>query len=348
MAVGVAHDLNNLVTAISGYSELTLGLIPEDGPVRRHVAEVARAADRAASLTRQLLAFGRRRVLQPHPLDVGEVVDHIEDLLRRMLGEDIELRLQHDAKPALVFGDPAEIEQLIADAAISAREDLPRGGAFAITLRHAELDRPSPEEGLPAGSYVELRMEKVGPGRPTAEVDERWCASSIALARELARRRGGTARIGSTEADREGIAILLPSLSPSREPAGRDGQGPRGWETLLLVEDEADVRGLVREMLTSLGYDVVEAAGAQEALSVAEAHHGPIHLLLTDVVMPGMGGPELARRLTAVRPDIRVLMMSGYPDARLDEKDGLLGPTLRKPFSRRMLAVRVRDLIDGR
>jgi two-component system, cell cycle sensor histidine kinase and response regulator CckA len=345
-AVGVAHDLNNLVTAIMGHCELTLGLIAQDDPIRRHVSDVARAAERAASLTRQLLAFSRRRVLQPRALDLGEVVDHMEDLLRRILGEHVELRVRREGGPAFVLGDPAEIEQLIADTAICAREDLPSGGFFEIVVRPTEIAEPLEAAGLSAGPYVELVLERSGPTSRTSAAGDAWSGAAIGLARELARRQAGTARLDSPHAGLTRLEVLLPRLGAPHEPGATDDRGPRGWQTVLVAEDEVEVRGLVREMLTSLGYEVLEAEDAEDALATAAKHHGRIHLLVADVVMPGASGPELARRLAALHPEMKVLLMSGYPDAVLDEGDPPLGPALLKPFSRRTLARRVRDLLD--
>jgi two-component system cell cycle sensor histidine kinase/response regulator CckA len=346
IAVGVAHDLNNLVTAIMGHCDLTLGLIAQDDPIRRHVSDVARAAERAASLTRQLLAFSRRRVLQPRALDLGEVVDHMEDVLRRILGEGVELRVRREGGSAFVLGDPAEIEQLIADAAISAREHLRSGGVFEIVVRPTEIAEPLEAAGLSAGPYVELALERSGPTSHTSGAGDAWSGAAIGLARELARRRGGVARLDSSQAERTRLEVLLPRLGASHEPGASDDKGPRGWETVLVAEDELEVRGLVREMLASLGYEVLEAEDAEDALAAAEKHHGPIHLLLADVVMPGVSGSELARRLAALHPEMKVLLMSGYPDAILEEGEPPLGPALLKPFSRRTLARRVRDLLD--
>jgi PAS domain S-box-containing protein len=352
LAGGIAHDFNNLLTAISGYSEFLLAG-SDDPKLLRYAEEIKKAAARAGSLTGQLLAFSRRQVLQPRVLDLNAVVTDMDMMLRRLIGEDVELVTMLDPALSAVRADPTQVEQVIVNLAVNARDAMPHGGSVTIETANAETGD---------GSFVELRMTDTGIGMTEAErqqlfdpfftTKEGGTGLGLATVYGIVEQSGGTIDVESEPGLGSSFRILLPAAAA---PAELPGQEPTahaptdGEETILLVEDEAVVRRLVAEILTSNGYSVVEAGDGPSALELLRRHTGDIDLLVTDVVMPGMSGPEVASAVGAMRPGTQVLYISGYTDSAIDHH-GVLEPGiafLQKPFSADDLARKVREVLDS-
>jgi two-component system cell cycle sensor histidine kinase/response regulator CckA len=356
LAGGVAHDFNNLLTVINGYSELILrGLRPDD-PTRGLLDEIKKAGERSASLTRQLLAFSRKQVVQARVLDLNAVVADTEKMLRRVIGEDVRLETALDAGLGCVRADPGQVEQVLLNLAVNARDAMPHGGRLAIRTRnagpgaegrHAVLEVA--DTGCGMTEEVKARIFEPffttkGPGRGTG--------LGLATVYGIVEQAGGRIAVESLPGRGTTFRIAWPCVEqPTRPgPATPDRQlPPQGRETVLLVEDEDGVRALTRHVLTGCGYTVLEATGGDEALRVAGAHPGPVQLLVSDVVMPGLGGRELADRLLARHPDMKVLFLSGYTHEAMERRGILEGQVnfLQKPFSTGALAHKVREVLDA-
>ncbi|HUS19424.1 MAG TPA: PAS domain S-box protein [Terriglobales bacterium] len=366
LAGGVAHDFNNLLTVIKGYSELMLDELKEADPLRAEVEEIKKAADRAATLTRQLLAFSRQQVLAPKVIDLNSVVSNMDKLLNRLLGEDIGLYTVLEGGLGTVKADPGQIEQVVMNLAVNARDAMPRGGKLTIETANVELDESYAREhvGARAGSYVMLAVSDNGTGM-TPEVRQR-IFEPFFTTKELGKGTGlGLSTVYGIVKQSEGyiwvyselgqgtsFKVYLPRVdSPAEMISVRSSRKPTftGHETVLLVEDEDGVRALVRQVLHKHGYTVLEARHGGEALLHCERHQGPIQLLLTDVVLEQMGGPELARRLAGIRPDMRVLYISGYTDDAIIHHGVLTEGTafLQKPFTTEALAKKIRQVLDN-
>ncbi|MBX6365196.1 MAG: PAS domain S-box protein [Gemmatimonadetes bacterium] len=363
LAGGIAHDFNNLLTGIQGYATLVRDGLRERDPLREDVRELLRIADRAGALTRQLLAFSRRQALQPRVLDLGGVVAGMEKMLRRLIGEDVQLTAT--AEPGLwpVRADPAQVEQLILNLAVNARDAMPGGGTLRIETRNARIEVAEPEAcpGLPAGDYVLLEVRDSGEGiapehlpfifEPFYTTKERGKGTGLGLATVygVVKQSGGYIYAHSEPGRGASFRIYLPRVDGPVEPEPNEGgevvRG--GGEIVLVAEDEPAVRSLARRILERAGYRVLEAEDGEDALAVAEAHAGPIDLLLTDVVMPRMGGRTLAERLARARPGVRILFMSGYSEELVSARGpARYSPLLEKPFTPEALASRVRLTLD--
>jgi signal transduction histidine kinase/CheY-like chemotaxis protein len=363
LAGGVAHDFNNLLTAIGGYSSLALLELPADDPRREYLEEIQRAGERGASLTKQLLASGRKQVLSPKLLDLNALVDELTNLLRRVIGEDIELHWQRAPGPAAVFADAGQLEQVIMNLAVNARDAMPDGGTLAIASSSVQLE-PG-DARAPEGRYILLSVSDSGHGMDeetmarmfepffTTKDPGKGTGLGLSTVYGIVQQLSGSIRARSAPGRGTRFEIYLPerdrnALAEYPESLAAPAKG--GAETVLLVEDESQVRKLVYEVLQSRGYRVVTAKDAVEAVPLEENFPDRIDLLITDVVMPGMSGRELAQHLAATRPETKVLFISGYTD------DALLrhGPTtpgtgfLQKPFALEDLLLRVRALLDDR
>ncbi|MFQ5926573.1 MAG: PAS domain S-box protein [Terriglobia bacterium] len=366
LAGGVAHDFNNLLMLISGHSGLLLDRLGQSDPPRRHAEEIEKAAEQATSLTRQLLAFSRKQVLQPKLLDLNAVITDMEELLARLIGEDINLAIVPVPAAGQVKADPVQVEQVILNLVLNARDAMPQGGKLTIETANVELDRPYARRhaGAAPGRYVMLAVSDTGPGmdaqtrsqifEPFFTTKERGKGTGLGLATVygIVKQSGGYIWVYSEPGQGTTFKIYLPRVEEPIEaepPSKALTPSPRGSETILVVEDETRVCKLVREFLESSGYTVLEARNGSEALQIAERHAGPIHLMMTDVVMPGMSGRELAERIAPLRPDMRVLYVSGYTDNSIVHH-GILGRGtvfLQKPFTQDTLTRKVRELLDA-
>jgi len=366
LAGGVAHDFNNLVTIITGYSDMLLSRIGPEDPMRRELEQIKKAGDRAHSLTRQLLAFSRRQMLQPKVLDLNAVVTNLEPMLQRLIGENIELVIE--LKPGLgqVKADPGQIEQVIMNLAINSRDAMSQGGKLLLETDNAELDEAYARRHLPMqpGSYVRLAVSDTGCGmdaatqsrifEPFFTTKEQGKGTGLGLSTVygIVKQSGGYIWVYSERGQGTTFKIYLPRVvdpADSVPPVTHWSALPQGMETVLLVEDEPEVRWLVRDMLRHLGYTVLEARHGIEAQVLSIHHAGPIHLLITDVVMPQMSGREIAEQLTSEHPETKVLYMSGYTDDAV-VRHGVLAAHmafLQKPFTPEALARKVREVLDG-
>jgi two-component system, cell cycle sensor histidine kinase and response regulator CckA len=365
LAGGVAHDFNNMLTVINGYSEVLLQCLPPDDPSREALEEIRRAGERSAELTRQLLAFSRQQILALRLIDLNAVVTNAEKMLRRMIGEDVELVAALDPALGAVRVDPGQVEQILLNLAVNARDAMPTGGQLTIETRNVELDevyaRLHPDAR--PGRHVLLAVSDTGTGM-TEEVKSRLfepffttkgpgkgTGLGLATVYGIVRQSGGHLGVYSELGFGTVIKVYLPwETAPARAAQSRSAQvsPPRGTETVLLVEDEDGVRELTRNVLAGCGYEVLAAATADEAVELAAGHQGAIDLLLTDVVMPGRGGRSVADRVTELHPRTRVMFMSGYTDDAV-VRHGVLREGmnfLQKPFSPLVLAHRVRDVLD--
>jgi two-component system, cell cycle sensor histidine kinase and response regulator CckA len=366
LAGGVAHDFNNLLTAILGYSNLVLDELGPDHPSRPDVEQIRHAAESAASLTRQLLAFSRRQLLQPQILDLNSVVGRMETLLRRMIGEHIRLDTALAPSVACISADQGQLEQVLMNLAINARDAMPTGGTLVISTRDVEVgpDLARVHRGLAPGSYVMLEVSDTGSGmddavmanlfEPFFTTKKRGEGTGLGLATVygIIKQSGGYIAVRSRPGEGSTFSLFLPKTDQEKAvhaTTEKEAASIGGTETILLVEDQPEVRAIARTILSRHGYRVLEATGGREALALVAGDTGPIHLLLTDVVMPAIGGQELASQLKPARPDLRVLFASGYTDDALVQQ-GVLQPgadLIQKPFTREALLQKVRAVLDA-
>jgi signal transduction histidine kinase/CheY-like chemotaxis protein len=366
LAGGVAHDFNNLLTVITGRSQLLLLKLAHESPLRRDVELVEETAHRASALTRQLLAFSRKQMVQPRIVDLNEVVRGMETMLSRLIGEDIALTTQLDQTAGCVRADPAQLEQMIVNLAVNARDAMPLGGRLTLETSYIRLDEGFARQhvGLRPGPHVRLTVRDTGVGMDglikahlfepffTTKGPGKGTGLGLATVYGIVTQSGGAIRVESEPGQGATFTIELPRVdAPADLPTdpGIAGAAPQGFETVLLVEDELEVRGLARDILRQQGYTILESADGDEALRIGREHAGPIHLLVTDVVMPLMGGRELADRLRAGRRETKVLYVSGYTDdAILRQGVSETGTAfLPKPFTASALAHKVRQVLDA-
>ncbi len=364
LAGGIAHDFNNLLTVINGCSDLLRARLPDNDPGRELLDAIAGAGDRAARLTRQLLAFGRRQTLRPRGLDLNAIIADLGVLLGRLIGEDVTLETDLCPGTVPVVGDRGQLEQVVMNLALNARDAMPRGGRLTIAtsrVEHAEGDATLPAELRP-GPYVRLTVSDTGTGIDAA-VRAHLCEPffttkgpgkgtglGLATAFAVVQQAGGALDFATAPGAGTTVSVYLPWLEqsePAAEPeAAAAATIKGGGETILLVEDEARVRKLVRDLLRGRGYTVLEAGDGAEALRVAAAHPATIHLLVTDVVMPRLSGRALAEHLTALRPSLKVLYLSGYTDDAILRHGVQEGAALlAKPFTPEALVRRVREAL---
>jgi PAS domain S-box-containing protein len=365
LAGGIAHDFNNLLMLIRGYSELLRDRLTDEA-ARSYAAEVQGAADRATALIQQLLAFSRKQVLELQVLDLNETLAGMERLLPRVLGENIEVAVRRAAGLGRVKADPVQIEQVLMNLALNARDAMPRGGRLTVESSNVDVDESGARRhaGLRPGSYVMLGVSDTGVGMDT-EVQSRLfepffttkekskgTGLGLATVYGIVKQSGGYIAVYSEVGRGSTFKVYLPRVDEP-VPAARPAAPARTWsgsETVLVVEDQDGVRKLAREFLEMQGYTVLESRNGVEALALAQQHAGPIHLVLTDVVMPQMSGRELAEKLAALRPRVKVLYMSGYTDEAIVQH-GVLEPGtafLQKPYARDTLARKVREVLESR
>jgi len=362
---GIAHDFNNLLGVIIGYSEALQRQIGEKHSFREAVDEIHKAGKRAAVLTQQLLAFSRKQVLEPKVLDLNAVVSDVDRMLRRLIGEDIELKISLANGLGLVKADPGQIDQVIFNLAVNSRDAMPDGGKLTLETSNAELDQDDVNQFryVVPGSYVLLKVSDTGCGMDaelqshifepffTTKEPGKGTGLGLATVYGIVKQSGGYIWVDSEVGRGTTFKIYLPRVDEPRDvtlPEHRASKYARSPQTVLLVEDEQSLRKLIRSTLVELGHFVLEARDAFEALEIAGKTPGAIDLLLTDVVMPGMSGRALATKLTALRPCTRVLYMSGYTDGAV-ATHGVLesGITfLRKPFTRTELTERVDEVLS--
>ncbi|MGH3030396.1 MAG: PAS domain S-box protein [Gaiellaceae bacterium] len=366
LAGGIAHDFNNILLAITGYSDFALARLGEDGPAADDLREIQKAADRATGLTRQLLAFSRKQVLQPQLVDLNEVVTDLEGMLRRLIGDHIELQVELEDGVGEVLVDRGQIEQVLMNLALNARDAMPGGGTLSLATRPVELSQARDERhvGLEPGPHALLVVGDTGLGMDeqtrsrafepffTTKEPGKGTGLGLATVYGIVQQSGGSISLDSSPANGTVVRIFLPlpqSLREAPTVLGADLDRPAGSETILLAEDEEVVRDLVREILEGAGYTVLAAADGREALRLSKAHAGDVDLMVTDVVMPGMSGRELAERLWLSRPEMKVLYISGYTDIAVFDP-GVLDPGsafLQKPFSSAELTQEVREVLDA-
>jgi len=366
LAGGVAHDFNNLLTVINGFADLLRAQADGSDPRAAYLDEIRKAGERAVSLTRHLLAFSRRQILQPKVLDLNTVVGEMGTLLRRLIGEDIELRTIMAPDLAPVHADPGQLGQVLLNLATNARDAMPTGGQLTIETENVEIERATTgfPEALPPGHYVRLAVSDSGRGMDaatrarvfepffTTKEPGKGTGLGLSMVYGIVKQSGGDVTVYSESGRGTTFKVYLPryvGVEDQGMPEEPSREAPGGWETVLLVEDEPGVAELVRNVLAGAGYRVLSATDPLVALTLTEEHPEPIHLLLTDVVMPGMGGRELAGKLGPRRPEMRVLYMSGYtPDVAL--RHGVseaMVAFVQKPVSPTALLRRVREVLDG-
>ena len=365
LAGGIAHDFNNLLTVIGGYADLLLNASALDDDSREKMAEVSEASERAAALVRQLLAFSRKQILQPEVLNPNEVLSSIAKMLRRLIGEHIEIAISLGEDVGKIYADPSQIEQILINLVVNARDAMPNGGKITIVTENVDLDQTYADMhiAIKPGPYVMLAVSDSGVGM-NAETREhifepffttkevgKGTGLGLSTVYGIVKQSGGYVWVYSEPGQGTTFKVYLPrmdSVRPVVEKPVLPLEPQPGAETILLVEDEEVVRELVREVLDMNGYTVLEARDGPEAIRVADRHDDPIQLMLTDLVMPKMSGRELAEKLLPKRPEMRVLYMSGYTDDTVLHH-GIVDPGisfLQKPFRADALARKVREILD--
>ena len=370
LAGGVAHDFNNLIMVIASYTDFAMESVDEDAPIYKDLDEIRKASARAAALTRQLLAFSRKQILRPKLVDLNALVGGVERMLERLLGEDVQLVVKRGAGLGLTRADPGQIEQVLMNLAVNARDAMPDGGTLTIATSNVVLDRDfaSRYPGTNPGVFVKVSVTDTGTGMDaitqarifepffTTKAAGKGTGLGLAMVYGIVKQSGGSIRVQSALGAGTTFEVFLPRDVSMRSADLLRATGAleiaTGQETVLLVEDEEAVRSVTRRILVAAGYEVITAGSGGEALQVWADHQDRVSLLLTDVVMPGMNGRELADRLVALRASLKVLYMSGYTDDAIVHR-GVLDPGTQfigKPFSSDALLARVRSALhsDGR
>ncbi|RYZ07510.1 MAG: hybrid sensor histidine kinase/response regulator [Myxococcales bacterium] len=365
LAGGIAHDFNNLLSVIIGYATMAAEALPESDPVRSDVEEVQRAAGRASELTRQLLAFGRRQVMAPRLLDLNEALRDLYQMLLRVLGEDVVLTLEATSALASIRIDPGQLEQVVMNLVVNARDAMPRGGALVLRTEDAWLDQSytALHPGTTPGRYVCFSVTDTGEGMEDSTIDRifdpffttkepgKGTGLGLSTVWGIVTQNGGTVSVSSARGKGTRFDLHFPTVeqAPQARATSTKSLPPSaGTETVLVVEDEHQVRNLIASVLRRAGYQVVEAEDGRAALAASEAHEGCIHLLLTDVIMPHMDGVELSRALIRQRPETKALFLSGYTENAMS-RHGALDETLTllaKPISPQDLLREVRARLD--
>jgi PAS domain S-box-containing protein len=363
LAAGVAHDFNNLLTVINGYSRLLLGSLKADDPLRGGLEEIHKAGERAAALIQQLLAFSRKQILQPRVLDLNRVVEEMRPMLERLMGEDVEVCVQSQAEAAAICADPHQLEQVLMNLAVNSRDAMPDGGKFSIETGFVEWDESQAQlrPGAHAGTYVMLSVSDTGEGmseetrghifEPFFTTKEVGKGTGLGLStiHGIVEQSGGCVEVASEPGRGTTFKIYMPRVVDAPAESGSPEAVPEmgGKETVLVVEDQTEVREYAATALRAYGYQVMEAANAEEALLVCEREGERIDLILTDVVMPGLSGRELADRLKQRGYGIKVLFMSGHTDDMILHHGVLRKEAefIQKPFGPGQLAMKVREML---
>jgi PAS domain S-box-containing protein len=365
LAGGVAHDFNNLLTIITGYSQLILNNLGLNDPNRHSVEQIMKAGERAAALTKQLLAFSRRQVLQPRVLDLNKLVTSISNMLQRLIGEDIDLRLVLPTDLGRVNADPGQIEQVVMNLVVNARDAMPKGGVLTLETSNINLDSNYAKAHIAvrSGPYVMIAVSDTGSGMDestkarlfepffTTKGAGKGTGLGLSTVFGIVKQSGGSVEVYSEPGRGTSVKVYLPRID---QPVSLDAQVDRrsigrGSETVLLVEDDDMVRTLVRETLERDGYRILDAPGPLEARRISDLTKEPIQLLITDVIMPKVSGRELAEQLIESRPSMKVLYMSGYTDNAV-VNSGILKKEvafIQKPFTPAALAEKVREVLEG-
>ncbi len=366
LAGGIAHDFNNLLSAIIGFGEILKLDLPADNHCGAYVGEILKAADRGATLTKQLLAFSRKQILQPRVLNLNDVVRDLETMLRRLIGENIDLKVSLRPELGCLKADPSQIEQVIVNLALNARDAMPEGGKLTIETANIDLDETYTihHKSVNPGPYVLLAASDTGHGMQpetlphifepfyTNKQHGKGTGMGLATVYGIVKQSGGDIWVYSEPGKGSIFKIYLPRVEAAPEveeekavPAGE----LRGHETILLVEDEELVRTMLSEALRRYGYQVLEATQGSEAITLLTEYHGSVGLVLTDVVMPEMSGQVLAERLVEVNPELKVLFTSGYSDDAI-VRHGILRPGvhfIQKPFTIVALLQKIREVLDS-
>jgi two-component system cell cycle sensor histidine kinase/response regulator CckA len=367
LAGGIAHDFNNLLTVINGTCELALAQAPAGGQLHEDLQEIRRAGERAASLTRQLLAFSRKQILQPRTLSLDAVVAEMESMLRRLIGDDIDLVLVPAVALGSVKADPGQMEQVVANLAVNARDAMPQGGKLTIELHNVDIDEPYARQrgvSVPPGPYVMLAVSDTGTGMDeatrqrifepffTTKAPGKGTGLGLSTVYGIVKQSNGFIWVYSEAGHGTSFKMYLPQVADvagGKRPVSAVRPATPGTETILLVEDVPGLRQVTRRMLESAGYTVLVAASGEEAMLALDRHTEPVHLVITDVVMPGMSGRTLAERLSQTRQPMKVLYMSGYTDDVV-VRHGVLDegvPFVSKPFTGGELIRKVREVLDS-
>ncbi len=365
LAGGVAHDFNNLLTIITGYSQLILNTLATEDPNRHSVEQIMKAGERAAALTKQLLAFSRRQVLQPKILDLNKLVDGLGAMLRRLIGEDVDLRLVLPQDLGRVSADPGQIEQVLMNLVVNARDAMPKGGVLTVETANVHLDESYAGRhiAVKSGPYILLAVSDTGAGMDaatqarlfepffTTKGSGKGTGLGLSTVFGIVKQSGGSVEVYSEPGRGTSVKVYLPRID---KPVSIDEETSkkkvsRGSETILLVEDDEMVRTLVRETLRREGYKILDACGPLEALKLSDQFKQVIQLMITDVVMPKVSGRELAEQLSHRRTEMKVLYMSGYTDNAV-LNSGILEKEvafLQKPFTPAALMEKVREVLEG-
>jgi two-component system cell cycle sensor histidine kinase/response regulator CckA len=365
LAGGIAHDFNNMLTAINGFSDLTLRKLPEGDPLRANLLEIRKAGSRSAELTQQLLAFSRRQMLHPRVIDLNQTVNDTKVLLERLIGEDIEVSLALSPDIGSVQADPGQITQVIMNLAVNSRDAMPDGGKITIETANQDLDQDymAGHAEMPAGSYVMLAVSDNGSGMSpevqkhlfepffTTKPTGHGTGLGLATVYGIVKQSGGYIWAYSELGQGAVIKVYLPRLEAEidKVPAANiSTEDLRGDETILLVEDEDIVRRLARKILETCGYTVIEAADGAEGVEICKNTGQQIDLLLTDVVMPKMSGRQLVQNVAAIRPELKILFMSGYTDDSIVRHGAIKSGEnfIQKPFTFNALAGKIRAVLD--
>jgi signal transduction histidine kinase/CheY-like chemotaxis protein len=366
LAGGIAHDFNNLLMVIQGYAEIVLQEDSATPQVRKSVETIVRTTESAAGLTRQLLSFSRKHVFSPQVLDLNSLVNRMSEMLLGVLRDEMEFAIQLDPEPCYISADPGQIEQIIMNLVVNARDAMPQGGKLTIETARLATDavRAGRSSSLPRADYVTLAVIDTGIGMDTdtqSKIFEPFFTTKgrdegtglgLSVVYNIVRASGGYVRVHSEPGHGSTLRVFFPRVVSPPKPQLEESPVKivgTGKETILVAEDQPDLRWMICQFLQELGYCVLEAKDGADAVALADQYEGTIEILLTDVVMPNMRGPEVARRLSATRPDMKVIFMSGYTEGEFGavppENRGPGTSLLQKPFELNSLAVKIRELV---